>query len=94
MSYIRQEELLGVIMIEVRRYGADTYMPQIKAHRLVGDREVVAEIQRRGLELGIGGNDTMELLLAIGSAEEFFDIANQIERGEVSLENIMDDLQE
>jgi hypothetical protein len=95
MTYIVSERrLMGVLLSVALRDGADAYMLEIEAHRLIGDREIVAEISRRGFELGMWGNAPMELLLVAGSAEEFFTIADRMEKEGLTLEEIMEELQE
>ena len=79
-----QEQILSTTWDE----GDDAFVLSIETLRLVGSQEVSNQVRDRGQEIGLGWRVSHELLLAVGSAEDFFAIANRIEEEELAVENL------
>ena len=83
-----------------RRDGADAFILEREAFQLIGSEEVYMQVVSRGRIIGLSSRRvSFELLIALGSAEDFFTIADRIvEEGLVvenlSAEEILEKLQE
>ena len=78
----------GQIMSTTRAEGADAFVLSLETLRLVGSQEMSNQVRDRGQEIGLGWRVSFELLLAIGSAEDFFAIANRIEEEGLAIESL------
>lgn len=79
-----------------RQYGADAFLLDIEAFHIVyGDEEVLNQVLGEGRrELGLTREDSLRLLVTVGSAEEFFAIADRLGGERFSLERILEEIEE
>ena len=91
---ISERRLMNFLLIEAVPYGADAYMLEIEAFRLLEDGEDIDRVSLKGLGLGLHKNASLELLLLVGSEEAFIDAVERMEEEGLSFEDIMEELQE
>jgi len=95
MRYIVNERrLMNELSWQALPYGAEAYVLDTKAFLLLEDTDAVNRVLGRGRGLGLGRNDSLELLLVVGSEEAFFHAVERMEEEGLSLEEITEALQD
>ena len=79
---------------EADRSGADAFVQMIEAFYVVGDMEVLDQAINRGLKLELGWRGSRELLITLGCVEEYHAVLDRLENGEITLEEVLEMIEE
>ena len=85
-----QSHIIGA----ANRQGAEAFVQDLEAFYVAGDMEVLDHAIQRGLELELGWDASFGLLIALGCVEEYHAVLDRLEKEEITIEEIMEMIEE